>query len=301
MTSGRVVLAATPIGNPGDSSGRLRDLLATADVVAAEDTRRLRTLTTALGITIPGRVLSFFEHNEAGRVPQLLDRVRAGDVVAVVTDAGMPAVSDPGYSLVVACIEAGLPVTCLPGPSAVTTALVLSGLPVDRFCFDGFPPRRAGRRRTWLARLAVEERTCVFFESPHRLADTLAEAAEVLGSDRRAAVCRELTKTYEEVLRGTLGELAERTAAGVLGEIVVVIEGADPAGSTATVEDLVEIVEERVEAGERLKDACAAVAEASTLTKRDLYQAVLNAREAEAHQDQPDDEPAADYPADSSG
>ena len=278
MTSGRVVLAATPIGNPADASDRLRQVLATADIVAAEDTRRLRSLSTALGVTIGGRVMSFFEHNEAGRVPQLIERVRAGDVVAVVTDAGMPAVSDPGYSLVVACIEAGLPVTCLPGPSAVTTALVLSGLPVDRFCFDGFPPRRPGRRRTWLARLATEERTCVFFESPHRLADTLAEAAQVLGADRRAAVCRELTKTYEEVLRGTLGELAERTAGGVLGEIVVVVEGADAAGSTATLEDLVEIVEERVEAGERLKDACAAVAEGSTVTKRDLYQAVLDSR-----------------------
>ncbi|MGN0100242.1 MAG: 16S rRNA (cytidine(1402)-2'-O)-methyltransferase [Dietzia sp.] len=279
MTSGRVVLAATPIGNPGDASGRLRDVLATADVVAAEDTRRLRSLATALEVTIRGRVMSFFEHNEAGRVPQLIERVRAGDTVAVVTDAGMPAVSDPGYSLVVACIEEGLPVTCLPGPSAVTTALVLSGLPVDRFCFDGFPPRRAGRRRTWLARLAAEERTCVFFESPHRVADTLAEAAEVLGADRRAAVCRELTKTYEEVLRGTLGELAEQTASGVLGEIVVVVAGADASGSAATLEDLVEIVEERVEAGERLKDACAAVSEGSALTKRKLYQAVLDARD----------------------
>lgn len=278
MTSGRVVLAATPIGNPGDASGRLRQLLETADVVAAEDTRRLRSLAAALEVAIGGRVMSFYEHNEAGRVPQLLDRVRAGDVVAVVTDAGMPAVSDPGYSLVVACIEDGLPVTCLPGPSAVTTALVLSGLPVDRFCFDGFPPRRAGRRRTWLARLAAEERTCVFFESPHRLADTLAEAAEVLGPDRRAAVCRELTKTYEEVLRGTLAELAERTADGVLGEIVVVLEGADAADTEASLDDLVEIVEERVAAGERLKDACAAVAEGSSLTRRDLYQAVLDAR-----------------------
>lgn len=272
------MLAATPIGNPGDSSARLRDLLASADVVAAEDTRRLRGLATALGVTIRGRVMSFYEHNEAGRVPQLMDRVRAGDVVAVVTDAGMPSVSDPGYSLVTACIDADLPVTCLPGPSAVTTALVLSGLPVDRFCFDGFPPRRAGRRRTWLARLAAEERTCVFFESPHRLAETLAEAAEALGPGRRAAVCRELTKTYEEVLRGTLGDLADRTADGVRGEIVVVIEGADAVGSAASTEDLVEIVEERVEAGERLKDACAIVAEGSSLTKRELYQAVVDAR-----------------------
>ncbi|WP_264887381.1 16S rRNA (cytidine(1402)-2'-O)-methyltransferase [Dietzia sp. NCCP-2495] len=278
MTSGRVVLAATPIGNPADASGRLRQLLETADVVAAEDTRRLRSLAAALEVSIGGRVMSFYEHNEAGRVPQLLDRVRSGDVVAVVTDAGMPAVSDPGYSLVTACIEEGLPVTCLPGPSAVTTALVLSGLPVDRFCFDGFPPRRAGRRRTWLARLVAEERTCVFFESPHRVADTLAEAAEVLGPDRRAAVCRELTKTYEEVLRGTLAELAELTAGGVLGEIVVVLEGASAADTEASLEDLVEIVEERVAAGERLKDACGVVAEGASLTKRELYQAVLDAR-----------------------
>lgn len=271
------MLAATPIGAPGDASARLRELLTTADIVAAEDTRRLRTLAAALEVTVTGRIMSFYEHNEAGRVPQLLDRVRAGDVVAVVTDAGMPAVSDPGYSLTVACIEAGLPVTCLPGPSAVTTALVLSGLPVDRFCFDGFPPRRSGRRRTWLARLAAEERTSVFFESPHRLADTLAEAADVLGADRRAAVCRELTKTYEEVLRGTLGELAERTAGGVRGEIVVVVEGAG--GATATsIEELVDLVEERVGEGERLKDACAVVATGTAVPKRDLYQAVLDAR-----------------------
>lgn len=278
MTSGRVVLAATPIGNPGDASDRLREVLATADVVAAEDTRHLRALAAALGVTVHGRVMSFYEHNEAGRVPQLLDRVRAGDVVAVVTDAGMPAVSDPGYSLTLACIEAGLPVTCLPGPSAVTTALVLSGLPVDRFCFDGFPPRRAGRRRTWLARLATEERTCVFFESPHRLAETLAEAVEVLGPDRRAAVCRELTKTYEEVLRGTLAELAERVAGGVLGEIVVVLEGA-AAVADESVEDLVAAVEDRVGGGERLKEACAAVSEGTGVSRRELYQAVLDARD----------------------
>lgn len=281
MTSGRVVLAATPIGHPGDASDRLRSLLATADIVAAEDTRRLHTLASALGVRIGGRVMSFFEHNEAGRVPQLVERVREGDVVAVVTDAGMPSVSDPGYSLTAACIAEGLTVTCLPGPSAVTTALVLSGLPVDRFCFDGFPPRRSGRRRTWLARLAREERTCVFFESPHRLSTTLAEAAEVLGPDRRAAVCRELTKTYEEVLRGTLAELADRTAAGVLGEIVVVVAGAD-APAEAPLVELVELVEERVEGGQRLKDACAQVCVDSGLTRRQLYEAVLAAREDEA-------------------
>jgi len=280
MNTGRVVLAATPIGHPGDASQRLRDVLAGADVVAAEDTRRLRTLATALGVELGGQVVSFYEHNEAGRVPQLLELVRGGATVAVVTDAGMPAVSDPGYSLVTACVAEGLPVTCLPGPSAVTTALVLSGLAVDRFCFDGFPPRRPGRRRTWLAGLADERRTVVFFESPHRVADTLADAAEVLGPDRRAAVCRELTKTHEEVLRGTLAELADRTAAGVLGEVVVVLEGAGEPPA-ADVDELVEVVEERVAAGERLKDACAQVSAGTTVAKRELYDAVLAVRSAE--------------------
>lgn len=279
MSTGRVVLAATPIGHPGDASQRLRDVLAGADVVAAEDTRRLRTLATALGVEVGGRVVSFYEHNEAGRVPQLLELVRGGATVAVVTDAGMPAVSDPGYSLVTACVTEGLPVTCLPGPSAVTTALVLSGLAVDRFCFDGFPPRRPGRRRTWLAGLADERRTVVFFESPHRVADTLADAAEVLGPGRRAAVCRELTKTHEEVLRGTLAELADRTASGVLGEVVVVLEGAGEPPA-ADVDELVEVVEERVAAGERLKDACAQVSAGTTVAKRELYDAVLAARSA---------------------
>ena len=279
MSTGRVVLAATPIGHPGDASQRLRDVLVGADVVAAEDTRRLRTLATALGVEVGGRVVSFYEHNEAGRVPQLLELVRGGATVAVVTDAGMPAVSDPGYSLVTACVAEGLPVTCLPGPSAVTTALVLSGLAVDRFCFDGFPPRRPGRRRTWLAGLADERRTVVFFESPHRVADTLADAAEVLGPDRRAAVCRELTKTHEEVLRGTLAELADRTASGVLGEVVVVFEGAGEPPA-ADVDELVEVVEERVAAGERLKDACAQVSAGTTVAKRELYDAVLAARSA---------------------
>ena len=276
MTSGRVVLAATPIGNPGDASDRLRRVLSTADVVAAEDTRRLRQLASALEVSIGGRVMSFYEHNEAGRVPQLLDRVRAGDVVAVVTDAGMPAVSDPGYSLVVACIDEGLPVTCLPGPSAVTTALVLSGLPVDRFCFDGFPPRKSGPRRTWLQTLATEPRAVVFFEAPHRLAACLADAVQVLGGDRRAAVCRELTKTYEEVRRGTLADLADWAVDGARGEITVVLEGAslqvdDPA-------DLVDEVERLVAAGMRLKDACGQVATAG-VSKRELYDAVLTARQ----------------------
>lgn len=273
-----LVLAATPLGDARDASRRLVDALATADVVAAEDTRRLRSLAAALGVAVAGRVVSHYDAVEAARLPGLLDEVRAGRTVLVVTDAGMPAVSDPGYRLVAAAAAAGLPVTCLPGPSAVTTALVLSGLPVERFCFDGFAPRRDGERRRWLATLRAEARAVVFFESPHRLADTLALAAEVLGAQRSAAVCRELTKKYEEVLRGPLGDLAAWAAEGpVRGEITVVLAGAAPSAAPA-VESLVDAVAERVADGERLKDAVAAVAEGAGVAKRELYAAALAAR-----------------------
>ncbi|WP_433278378.1 16S rRNA (cytidine(1402)-2'-O)-methyltransferase [Pseudonocardia xinjiangensis] len=276
--SGRLVLAATPLGDAGDASARLLTALATADVVAAEDTRRLRSLAAALGVTVSGRVLSHYDAVEAARLPGLLDDVRAGRTVLVVTDAGMPAVSDPGYRLVAAAAAEGLPVTCLPGPSAVTTALVLSGLPCERFCFEGFAPRRAGERRRWLTTLLTEPRAIVFFESPHRLAETLADAVDVLGPERGAAVCRELTKTYEEVLRGPLSELAEWAAEGpVRGEITVVLAGAAPSAAPP-VESLVGAVEERVADGERLKDAVAVVAQAAGVPKRDLYEAALAAR-----------------------
>jgi 16S rRNA (cytidine1402-2'-O)-methyltransferase len=273
-----LVLAATPLGDARDASRRLLDALATADVVAAEDTRRLRSLAAALGVTVAGRVVSHYDAVEAARLPGLLDEVRAGRTVLVVTDAGMPAVSDPGYRLVAAAAAAGLPVTCLPGPSAVTTALVLSGLPVERFCFDGFAPRRDGERRRWLATLRAEARAVVFFESPHRLADTLATAVDVLGPERPAAVCRELTKKHEEVLRGPLAELAAWAAEGpVRGEITVVLAGAAPSAAPA-VESLVDAVAERVAEGERLKDAVAAVAEGAGVAKRELYAAALAAR-----------------------
>lgn len=275
---GRLVLAATPLGNAGDASARLVAALGEADVVAAEDTRRLRTLAAALGVTVTGRVLSHYDAVEAARLPGLLEEVRAGRTVLVVTDAGMPAVSDPGYRIVAAAVAEGLPVTCLPGPSAVTTALVLSGLPAERFCFDGFAPRRAGERRRWLGELATQPRAVVFFESPHRLADTLADAVAVLGADRRAAVCRELTKRYEEVVRGTLAELAAWAVDGpVRGEVTVVLAGAAPAAAPA-VESLVGAVQERVEGGERLKDAVAAVAAEAGVAKRELYAAALAAR-----------------------
>lgn len=275
---GRLVLAATPLGNARDASARLVAALGEADVVAAEDTRRLRTLAAALGATVTGRVLSHYDAVEAARLPGLLDEVRAGRTVLVVTDAGMPAVSDPGYRIVAAAVAEGLPVTCLPGPSAVTTALVLSGLPAERFCFDGFAPRRAGERRRWLRELATQPRAVVFFDSPHRLADTLADAVAVLGADRRAAVCRELTKRHEEVVRGTLAELAAWAAEGpVRGEVTVVLAGAAPAAAPA-VESLVGAVQERVEGGERLKDAVAAVAAEAGVAKRELYAAALAAR-----------------------
>ncbi|ANN15164.1 16S rRNA (cytidine(1402)-2'-O)-methyltransferase [Amycolatopsis orientalis] len=276
MTEGRLVLAATPLGDVRDASPRLSEALATADVIAAEDTRRLRSLTTALDVSPVGRVVSFYEDVETARLPKLLESLRSGETVVLVTDAGMPSVSDPGFRLVAACVEAEVPVTCLPGPSAVTTALALSGLPCDRFCFEGFAPRKPGERAKWLGSLKDEPRTVVFFESPHRLASTLSDAAEVLGSDRRAAVCRELTKTYEEVKRGNLPELATWAADGVKGEITVVLAGAPP--RSVSVADLVSEVSSRVAAGERLKSAAAEVAEATGVSKKELYDAVLASR-----------------------
>src|SRR6478609_1218505 len=212
--TGVLVLAATPIGQAADAPPRLAAELAGADVIAAEDTRRLSRLATELGVDVKGRVTSYFDGNEAARTPGLVERLVAGDRVVLVTDAGMPSVSDPGYRLVVAAVDAGIVVTAVPGPSAVLTALAVSGLPVDRFCFEGFLPRKAGERARALAALADERRTMVFFEAPHRLGVTLAAMAEAFGPDRRAAVCRELTKTYEEVLRRPLGELAAWAQAG---------------------------------------------------------------------------------------
>lgn len=269
------MLAATPLGDSRDASPRLVEALGSADVVAAEDTRRLRALATALGTAVRGRIISHYDAVEVARIPALLEAIRGGATVLVVTDAGMPAVSDPGFRLVSACVAAGLRVSCLPGPSAVTTALAVSGLPSDRFCFEGFPPRRDGPRRRWLASLATEERTCVFFESPHRLAATLAGAMELLGAERCAVVCRELTKPYEEIRRGDLGALAEWAAGGVRGEITVVLAGAPPADPPDLTE-LVSEVTERVATGQRLKDAVTAVATEHGVPKRDLYQAAID-------------------------
>jgi 16S rRNA (cytidine1402-2'-O)-methyltransferase len=274
---GRLVLAATPIGDAEDASPRLARLLAEADVVAAEDTRRLRRLCAALDVVPAGRVVSHHEHNEAAGADDLVEEVRAGRTVLLVTDAGMPAVSDPGYRVVAAAVDAGLPVTTVPGPSAVLAALAVSGLPTDRFCFEGFLPRRPGERARALAALGDERRTMVFFEAPHRLAATLGAMVEAFGARRRAAVCRELTKTYEEVLRAPLGELARWAAdSKVLGEITVVVAGATPARPAPA--DLLPAVLALQTDGVRLKDAVAQVAEQHGVSKRELYDAALNAR-----------------------
>ncbi len=275
------MLAGTPIGDVSDAPPRLSKELADADVIAAEDTRRLRRLTQALGVTPGGRVVSYFEGNESARTPELVEALAGGARVLLVTDAGMPSVSDPGYRLVAAAVERDIKVTAVPGPSAVLTALALSGLPVDRFCFEGFLPRKAGERMGRLREVAEERRTLVYFEAPHRLDDTLAAMAEAFGADRRAAVCRELTKTYEEVKRGPLGELAKWAAEGVRGEITVVVEGAPEKGAESLdASELVRRVQVREEAGERRKEAIAAVAAEAGLPKREVFDAVVAAKNA---------------------
>jgi 16S rRNA (cytidine1402-2'-O)-methyltransferase len=278
--TGRLTVAAVPIGQPGDASTRLRAALQDAPIIAAEDTRRVRRLASALGIRLTARIVSYYDDVEGRRAPALLAELQSGRDVLLVTDAGMPGVSDPGYRLVTAAAEAGVPVTVLPGPSAVTTALIISGLPCDRFVFEGFLPRRAGERGRRLADLAAERRTLVLFESPRRLAATLAELATAFGPDRRAAVCRELTKTHEEVLRATLGELARAAQDGMLGEITLVIEGARARQSTASIADAVQQVGLRVEAGELRKEAIAAVAAELGVGRRELYNEVVRERPA---------------------
>ncbi len=271
-----VVVAATPLGNIGDASMRLLRALAQADVIAAEDTRRLRNLAQALGVEIRGKIVSNFDHNEQARLPGLLDAARTGTVL-VVSDAGMPVVSDPGHVLVEAALEAGVPVTCLPGPSAVTTALALSGLGVGHFIFDAFAPRKAGAKKSWLESFQTEKRAVVFFESPHRIADTLSTAAEVLGGSRQAAVCRELTKTYEEIKRGTLEDLAAWAEEGnARGEITVVLDGAgNEDDAPVDMDALVARVETLVAEGTKLKQACKEIALGTPVSNRDLYNAVI--------------------------
>ncbi len=274
-SAGVLVLAATPIGRASDAPPRLAEELAGADVVAAEDTRRLKRLAADLGVTVRGRVVSYFEGNEASRTPVLVEALEAGERVLLVTDAGMPSVSDPGYRLVAAAVEQDITVTAVPGPSAVLTALAVSGLPVDRFCFEGFLPRKAGERSRRLADLADERRTMVFFEAPHRTEAALAAMAEAFGDDRRAAVCRELTKTHEEVRRGGLAELTAWAGDGVRGEVTIVVEGSTATSAVPTdPASLAALVAETEEAGMTRKDAILDVARRAGLPKRQVYDAV---------------------------
>ncbi|HLR28526.1 MAG TPA: 16S rRNA (cytidine(1402)-2'-O)-methyltransferase [Ruania sp.] len=272
-----IVLAATPIGDVEDASPRLRRLLAEADLIAAEDTRRLRALAARLGIEVSAKVISYHEHNEASRTEAVLRAAEEGQTVLVVSDAGMPAVSDPGFQLVRAAAEAEVPITAAPGPSAVLTALALSGLPSDRFCFEGFLPRKTGERARALAQLVAEPRTMVFFESLHRIEASLHAMAEVFGPGRQAAVCRELTKTYEEVRRGTLGELVDWAGGEVRGELSIVVAGAPAVAADPA--DHVEEVLRRTQQGQRLKDAAGEVAAATGVRKRELYEAALRRRD----------------------
>ncbi|RNL78313.1 16S rRNA (cytidine(1402)-2'-O)-methyltransferase [Nocardioides marmorisolisilvae] len=271
---GVLVLAGTPIGRVEDAPPRLATELVGADVIAAEDTRRLRRLTSDLGIEVGARVISYFEGNEQGRTPQLLELLTSGSRVVLVTDAGMPSVSDPGYRLVAAALEAGVEVTSVPGPSAVLTALAVSGLPVDRFCFEGFLPRKAGERSRRLASLADEQRTMVFFEAPHRTEATLEAMATAFGADRPAAVCRELTKTHEEVVRDGLGALAAWAKDGVRGEVTLVVQGAPEAGPVDDPATLVALVAAAEAGGATRKDAIAEVAKRAGVPKRDVYDLV---------------------------
>jgi 16S rRNA (cytidine1402-2'-O)-methyltransferase len=274
-----VVLVGAPLGNPGDASSRCREELAGADIIAAEDTRRLARLARDLGIEPAGRVISYFEGNEVRRTADLVQAALDGARVAVVTDGGMPSVSDPGYRLVRAAVEAGVPVTAAPGPSAVTTALAVSGLASDRFCFEGFLPRRPAERRSRLSSLAHEERTLVFFEAPHRLAGSLADLAAAFGPDRQAVVCRELTKTYEEVRRSSLGSLAEWAGSEqARGEITLVVAGHTPTPAPFSPATLAAEVFQAESAGTDRRAAIASVAREHGLPKREVYDAVLQHR-----------------------
>jgi 16S rRNA (cytidine1402-2'-O)-methyltransferase len=273
-----LILAATPIGNLSDASARLIEHLGSSRFIAAEDTRTLLKLARGLDVKLDAKLFSLHEHNEAERVSQLLE-IAATEDVLVVSDAGMPTVSDPGFVLVRAAIEAGIEVTVIPGPSAVLAALAVSGLPTDRFTFEGFLPRKSGERKKLFSSLLLETRTMVFFESPHRIDDALKDALTVFGETRQATVSRELTKKFEQTVRGTIPELLEWSANPTKGELVLVIAGNSEASvSSATLEDLLLEVEQGRSEGLSLKQSVAKVAERHSLSKSDLYQQVLDSR-----------------------
>ena len=281
MFVGTLILAATPIGNVGDASARLVDALRSVEVIAAEDTRRLHKLLQLLDITVDAQIVSYFEQNESDRQPWLLEQLRSGRDVLVVTDAGMPSVSDPGYRIVAAAIDAGIPIRVLPGPSAVTTAIAVSGLPVDRFTFEGFLPRKAGERSRRLEELSTEQRTMVFFEAPHRTHQTLLAMREVFGADRPTAVCRELTKTYEEIVRGSLADAIAWSDREILGEVTIVVAGRTAQeAAERTPETYLREVEARIAAGTDRKLAVSEVAKALGVPRREVYDAVIAAKRA---------------------
>ncbi len=271
-----LILAAIPLGNPGDASARLKEAITQVDFIAAEDSRRFGRLCAELGIIYEAKIYSFFEGNENERLEPLLEILSSGKDLLVVTDAGMPGISDPGYRLTREAIARDIPIRVLPGPSAVTTALLYSGLPTDRFCFEGFLPRTSGARITALEKLEEEERTMIFFEAPHRLEESLVDAISVLGEDRLASICREMTKTYEETIRGSLSDLlAWAQSREILGEITLVVAGFDSSSRTHTSNDLVEMVLARESQGESRKEAIAEVAKATGIAKRAVFDVMV--------------------------
>jgi len=273
-----LILAATPLGNPGDASSRLKSAIENATIIAAEDSRRFHRLCQDIEVTFTGKVLSFFEGNEEERTKELLTELKNGATVLVVSDAGMPTISDPGFRLMREAISQNLEVLVIPGPSAVTMAVALSGLPTDRFSFEGFPPRTAGARSTTFEKLRFEERTMVFFEAPHRIKESLVDAVEVFGSERKAAICREMTKRYEETIRGTLSDLSSWASSNeVLGEITLVIAGAEVDSAIRTADEMVRRVKEFEAAGMDRKGAISTVADEFGISKRLVYAAVVDA------------------------
>ena len=276
MSGGQLILAATPLGNILDASPRLKETLEQADLIAAEDTRRAKRLFADLNLEIKAPVISLFEENEIEKIPDIIEKLKNGLKVVVISDAGTPAISDPGYRLVTKAIEENISITVIPGPSAVLSALVLSGLPTDRFSFEGFSARKGKERTEILNNLNTQSRTMVIFESPRRTLQTLQDIQEIVGDDRKAAVVREISKTYEEVIRGSLKELvAWANSKEVLGEITLVIAGVENTGKKEVDEQAIGEVKQLIAAGSSFKDAVQEVSTQRGLSRRELYEASL--------------------------